>query len=210
MQYNQSSAIPETNYRRLGGFAVVVLLHVGLLWALQSGLARTLVNKVMGPVETKMIEEIKPEEEEPPPPPPKFQAPPPVFVDMPDVAITEAPTTSTITATNAPVRAAPPPPVADVIIPPKVNPRSPIQQPEYPTMSRRLGEEGVAILLLTLDADGRVTASTLDTTSGFERLDEAAVKESMRPRLWRFLPGTINGKPAPMQFKFAVRFKIDK
>jgi len=210
MEYYQGSSAPENNNRRIGGFAFVVLLHVLLLWALQSGLARTLVNKVLGPVETKMIEEIKPEEEEPPPPPPKFQAPPPVFVDMPDVTITEAPTNSTITATNAPVRSAPPPPKADVILPPKVNPRSPIQQPEYPTMSRRLGEEGVAILLLTLDADGRVTAATLDTTSGFERLDEAAVKEAMRPRLWRFLPGTVNGKPAPMQFKFAVRFKIDK
>jgi periplasmic protein TonB len=210
MEYYQGSSAPENNNRRIGGFAFVVLLHVLLLWALQSGLARTLVNKVLGPVETKMIDEIKPEEEEPPPPPPKFQAPPPVFVDMPDVTITEAPTTSTITATNAPVRAAPPPPKADVILPPKVNPRNPIQQPEYPTMSRRLGEEGVAILLLTLDADGRVTAATLDTTSGFERLDEAAVKEAVRPRLWRFLPGTVNGKPAPMQFKFAVRFKIDK
>ncbi len=210
MEYYSSPSAPETNYRRAGGFVFVVVLHILLLWALQSGLAKTLVNKVMGPIETKMIEEIKPEEEEPPPPPPKFQAPPPVFVDMPDVTITEAPTTSTITATNAPVRAAPPPPKADVIIPPKVNPRSPIQQPEYPTMSRRLGEEGVAILLLTLDDAGRVTAASLDTSSGFERLDEAAVKEAMRPRLWRFLPGTINGKPAPMQFKFAVRFKIDK
>ena len=121
----------------------------------------------------------------------------------------EAPS-STITATNAPPKAAPPPPKADVIIPPKVNPRNPISQPEYPTMSRRLGEEGVVVLLLTVDEDGRVTAATLDTSSGFERLDEAAVKEAMRPRLWRFIAGTVNGKAAGMQFKFAVRFKIDK
>ncbi len=210
MEYYSGSSAPATNYRRLGGFVFVVLLHLLLFWALQSGLAKTLVNKVMGPMETRLIEEIKPENEEPPPPPPKFQAPPPVFVDMPDVAITEAPSTNTITATNAPPKAAPPPPAADVIIPPKQNPRSPISQPEYPTMSRRLGEEGATILLLTLDADGRVTAATVDTGSGFERLDEAAVKEAMRPRLWKFIPGTINGKPAPMQFKFRVVFKIEK
>ena len=210
MEYYQGSSAPSTNYRRLGGFVFVVLLHILLFWALQSGLAKTLVNRVMGPMETRVIEEIKPDEEEPPPPPPKFQAPPPVFVDMPDVAITEAPTTTTITATNAPPKAAPPPPAADVVIPPKQNPRSPISQPEYPTMSRRLGEEGATILLLTLDADGRVTAASVDTGSGFERLDEAAVKEAMRPRLWKFIPGTINGKPAPMQFKFRVVFKIEK
>ena len=210
MEYYSGSAPPATNYRRLGGFIFVVLLHILLFWALQSGLAKTLVNKVMGPLDARLIEEIKPEEEEPPPPPPKFQAPPPVFVDMPDVAITQEPTTTTITATNAPPKAAPPPPKADVVIAPKQNPRSPISQPEYPTMSRRLGEEGTAILLLTVDEDGRVTAATLETSSGFERLDEAAVKEALRPRLWKFVPGTINGKAAGMQFKFAVRFKIEK
>jgi len=212
MEYYSSSAsaTQATNYRRLGGLAFVIVLHVLLLWALQSGLAKTLVNKVIGPMETRLIEEIVPEEEEPPPPPPKFQAPPPVFVDMPDVAITEAAPTTTITATNAPPKAAPPPPKADVVIPPRQNPRTPITQPEYPTMSRRLGEEGAVVLLLTLDDGGRVTAASVDTSSGFERLDEAAVKEAMRPRLWRFIPGTINGKPASMQFKFRVVFKIEK
>ncbi len=212
MEYyaSSSSVIPETNYRRAGLFVFVILLHGLLFWALQSGLAKTLLKKVIGPMETSLIEEEVQEIEEPPPPPPKFQAPPPIFVDMPDVAITEAPVASTITATNEKPKVAPPPPRADVIIPPRTNPRSPIAIPEYPTMSRRLGEEGATVLLLTIDADGRVTASTVDTSSGFERLDEAAVKESLRPRLWRFLPGTVNGKPASMQFKFRVVFKIDK
>jgi len=210
MEYYRGSAPPATNYRRLGGFVFVVLLHVLLLYALQSGLAKTLVNKVMGPLDASLIEEVKEDIEEPPPPPPKFQAPPPVFVDMPEVAITQEAPATTITATNAPPKAAPPPPKADVIIPPKVNPRNPISQPEYPTMSRRLGEEGVVVLLLTVDEDGRVTAASVDTSSGFERLDEAAVKEAMRPRLWKFVPGSINGKPGSMQFKFAVRFKIEK
>jgi protein TonB len=210
MEHYRGSAPPATNYRRLGGLAVVILIHLLLFYALQSGLAKTLVNKVMGPLDATLIEEVQEEIEEPPPPPPKFQAPPPVFVDMPEVAITQEAPSSTITASNAPPKAAPPPPKADVIIPPKTNPRTPITQPEYPTMSRRLGEEGVVVLLLTVGEDGRVTAATVDTSSGFERLDEAAVKEAMRPRLWRFVPGTVNGKAASMQFKFAVRFKIEK
>lgn len=210
MESYSSYVPPTTNYRRLFGFTVVVLLHALLYYALVSGLAKTLVDKLKGPLETRIIEEIKPEEQEPPPPPPKFVAPPPVFIDMPDVAITEAPSTTTITATNQRPVVAPPPPKADVVVAPRSNPRNPITQPEYPTMSKRLGEEGSVILLLTLDAEGRVTEASVDTPSGFERLDEAALKEAKRPRQWRFLPGSINGKAAPMQFKFRVVFKIEK
>jgi periplasmic protein TonB len=134
-----------------------------------------------------------------------------VYVEMPDIVITEnTPTAPTITTTSEKPKAPPPPPAKDVIVPPKQNARNPISQPEYPTMSRRLGEEGAVILLLTLDEDGRVTDAVVDTSSGFERLDEAAVKEAKRPRNWKFVPGTINGKAAPMQFKFRVVFKIDK
>ena len=212
MEYysSSSSAIPQTNYRRLGLFVFVVVLHGLLFWALQSGLAKTLINKALGPMETKIIEEIKPEVEEPPPPPPKFQAPPPVFVDMPDVAITQEAPTSTITATNEKPKVAPPPPKADVVIAPRQNPRRPNVGPEemYPAMSKRLGEEGSVILLLTVDEEGKVTDASVQTSSGFERLDEAATKEAKRS--WRFLPGTINGKPSPMQMPMKVTFKIPK
>ena len=77
-------------------------------------------------------------------------------------------------------------------------------------MSRRLGEEGAVILLLAVNEEGRVIEAKVDTTSGFERLDEAAVKEALRPRNWKFIPGTVNGKPASMSFKFRVVFKIEK
>jgi periplasmic protein TonB len=210
MESYSSYVPPATNYRRLGGLVFVVVLHIGLFYALQSGLAKTLIDKVAGPLETRLIEEIQPETEEPPPPPVKLAAPPPVFIDMPDIAITEnTPTTTISNVTNVKPKAAPPPP-ADVVVPPRQNTRAPISQPEYPTMSRRLGEEGAVILLLTLDDTGRVTEATVDTSSGFARLDEAAVKEAKRPRNWKFVPGTVNGKPAPMQFKFRVVFKIDK
>lgn len=200
---------PQTNNRRAIGFVVVVLLHIGFFYALTSGLAKTLVDKITGPLETRVIEEIKAEAEAPPPPPPKFQAPPPVFVDMPAVDFNETATSQTIDP-NAQAKAAPPPPKADITVPPKQNPRSPITQPEYPTLSRRLGEEGAVILLLAVNEEGRVIEAKVDTTSGFERLDETAVKEALRPRNWKFIPGTVNGKPASMSFKFRVVFKIEK
>ena len=74
-------------------------------------------------------------------------------------------------------------------------------------MSRRLGEEGQVILLLTVDQRGRVVAAKVEKTSGFERLDTAALVEATRR--WRLIPGTINGKPTRMQYKFAVTFRIE-
>ena len=204
---------PPTNYRRIIGFGLVVLLHVVVIYAFASGLAQMAIDRLKGPMETRLIEEAKQEAEEPPPPPPKFQAPPPVFVPMPDVAITEpVAETTTITNTTNQRPVAPPPPVVkqDVIVPPRTNPRRPNTGAEdiYPAMSRRLGEEGTTVLLLTVTEDGKVSEAKVQTSSGFERLDEAAQKEAVRS--WRFLPGTVNGKPATMQMPIRVTFKMQK
>ena len=201
-----SSKSAEKNTSRTVGFVVVVVLHVGAFYALQSGLAKNFVDALAGPLEASLIEEVVIEEAAPPPPPPDFEAPPPAFIPLPDISI-EAPapqqTISKVTAVKKP----PPPPPPPKIVPPRSNPRRPITQPPYPTMSRRLGEEGVVTLLLTVNENGRVTEARVDESSGFERLDEAAVREALRR--WRLIPGTINGKASSMQFKFAVRFRIE-
>ncbi|HYD80994.1 MAG TPA: energy transducer TonB, partial [Paucimonas sp.] len=57
--------------RRLTGFGVVVLLHVLVVYALLTGLARKVVEVIKQPIETKIIEEVKP------PPPPDLPPPPP-------------------------------------------------------------------------------------------------------------------------------------
>ncbi len=55
--------------KHLPGIGFVVLLHVVLVWALVNGLARKVVEVVKGPLETKIIQEIKPPPPEAPPPP---------------------------------------------------------------------------------------------------------------------------------------------
>ncbi|MGA7781008.1 MAG: energy transducer TonB, partial [Paraburkholderia sp.] len=51
--------------RRFGGIAAVLLLHVVLIYALLNGLATKVVQVIQHPIETKIIEPVKP----PPPPP---------------------------------------------------------------------------------------------------------------------------------------------
>lgn len=107
---------------RFTGLGVVVLIHVVAIYALASGLARDIVKKVIGPIETKVIEEkVKP----PPPPdkvvppPPDLKAPPPPFVPPPEFQVTApAPPAPAIQSTQvappavAEVRPAPAAPVA--------------------------------------------------------------------------------------------------
>lgn len=202
-----SSNEVKKNSTRTMGFVVVVLLHAGAFYALQSGLAKSVLNTITGPIETRLIEEIAADDNELPPPPPKLEAPPPEFIPMPDISIDAPAPTNTISNVTA-VKKPPPPPPPPQVVPPRSNPRRPITQPDYPTMSRRLGEEGQVILLLTVDENGRVLEAKVDKSSGFERLDEAAVAEATRR--WRLIPGTINGKASTMQYKFAVTFKIEK
>ena len=85
-----SYAHPRSSSRRLTGLVVTVALHIVLLYALIHGLARKIVEIVVLPLETKIIEEIKrpPQEQQPPPPPPpKLATPPPPFIPPPEVQV---------------------------------------------------------------------------------------------------------------------------
>jgi periplasmic protein TonB len=198
----------NTSSKRTIGFVVVIVVHALMLYALVTGLAKTMVDALLEPIETSVIEEAQQIPEAPPPPPPKFDAPPPVVMDMPDVVITQEAAPSTTIQVTKKVAPPPPPPPADVIIAPRTNPRRPNAGAEeiYPAMSKRLGEEGTVVLLLTVSDEGRVTEAKIDQTSGFERLDEAASKEAVRS--WRFLPGTRNGKAETMQMRIKVTFSL--
>jgi protein TonB len=57
--------------------------------------------------------------------------------------------------------------------------------PSYPSISRRLGEEGKVLLRVQVSADGFAGAVTVQKSSGFERLDESALNSVKN---WRFVP----------------------
>lgn len=197
--------------RRALVFLGIVGLHVGFVYVLNAGLAKQAVEVVFGPIETKMIEEEITEEEKPPPPPPEIETAPPPFVPPPDIAIdvpVETSTTTAITATTQKPVAKPAPPPQVVRVPPKQNPRRGLVEPDYPPQSKRLGEEGATVLRLYILEDGRVGDAQVAKSSGFPRLDEAAVKHAKRA--WRFIPGTENGKPVAMWYEFRVVWKIEK
>ncbi len=194
-------------------FFVIVGIHVALVWVLNSELSSKLVQLIGGPMETTLIEEVQDADEPPPPPPPPDIDAPPPFVPAPEVSIALAPETTTtaiqsVTNTRPPPAAPPPAPAAraPVVVLPKQDPRRGITQPEYPPASRRAGEAGTVQLRVYVLENGRVREAQVSASSGFPRLDEAAVREATRA--WRFIPGTQDGKPAAMWHEIKVTFRL--
>lgn len=192
-------------------FLVIVALHAGFFWLLASGMSHRVVEAVLGPIETRIIEEAPKPEDKPPPPPPKIETPPP-FVPPPEVAIeipSDAAPTTAIRQTTQQAPVAQPPPAPAAAIPrtaPKSDPKRPLTQPEYPPSSRRAGETGTVILEVYVMENGHAGDVRVKQSSGFPKLDEAAEREVKRS--WRLQPGTENGKPVPMWGQFAVTFKL--
>ena len=173
------------------GLLIVIAMHILLAYALVSGLAKKVVDKVMV-TETKVVEAPPPPPPPPPkdlPPPPKNLPPPPVYVPPPPVDVPPPPIAPTIQTTNvlpppAPDRkvepAAPPAPPAPSITAraARIDANDPACKPEFPPAALRAQVSGVSRIRFTVDANGKVTAADVVGSSGPTRehrlLDTAA------------------------------------
>ena len=79
-------------------------------------------------------------------------------------------------------------------------------RPAYPRLSRRLGEQGTVIVRVLISVDGRAEQAELRTSSGFERLDQAALETVRR---WRYVAGRRHGVPEAMWFNVPIRFVLE-
>lgn len=76
--------------------------------------------------------------------------------------------------------------------------------PAYPLLSRRLHETGTVLLQVLVDADGRPSQVQLLRSSGFERLDLAAVDAMRRARFKPYIDKGVAQAvwaPAPIVFE---------
>jgi protein TonB len=152
-----------------------------------------------------------------PPPPPK--APPEPTLPSKTVqsaVVAPAPVVVTPVATPPPlfVSPTPPPPrpVAAAPPAPKAVAAADLSStmisakpPRYPTESRRRHEQGVVTLSLTLGTDGSVAQIALAHSSGFERLDKAALEAVRR---WRWSPTVRDGQPVTVRGFVEIPFVL--
>lgn len=77
--------------------------------------------------------------------------------------------------------------------------------PSYPMESRRKREQGTVVLSLILDLAGRVSSISIAHSSGFDRLDDAALKAV---RKWRWAPITRGGQPVMVKGEVEIPFVL--
>lgn len=83
----------------------------------------------------------------------------------------------------------------------KVNPK-----PRYPMLARRKGYEGTILLRVLVLKSGGVGKVELEKSSGYEILDESALKAV---KGWVFLPGKKNGQPIPSWVTVPIKFQLN-
>jgi protein TonB len=194
MDYAQEQRNPA---KHLVGFTIVVLLHVALVYVIMTGLARRVVDVIKKPLETQIIEEVKPPPPPPPvqlPPPPKFVAPPPPYIPPPEVQVNVPPPPNAIQTTSnvVPVES---PPIAQVAPAPPAPAAPPAPQTARnacPNYAKAMGESayprealkagldrGDAVVRFTVSASGEIKDITTVSQSNraFGRAAAATVQE---------------------------------
>lgn len=78
--------------------------------------------------------------------------------------------------------------------------------PQYPAESRKLREEGVVLLKVAVTAAGRAADVQLQRSSGYARLDQAALKAVRR---WEFKPARVGLTAVACAVEVPVRFGLN-
>jgi protein TonB len=79
-------------------------------------------------------------------------------------------------------------------------------RPDYPPLSRCLGEEGKVLLRVRVSREGQPAAVDLEKSSNFERLDEAARSVVAR---WRFVPARRGDEAIDATVIVPIVFRLD-
>jgi periplasmic protein TonB len=195
--------------QRIVGIAFAVSVEAAIVLALLLSLQR--VRKPDLPVDLTVInvpaEQV--ERSVPPPAAPVFEAPRVAPVE-PVVTLTYAPPQER--AISQPQAAPPeprdtPPPSPPAIFTPARIVLASLTTPEYPPLSRRLLEQGTLRLRLSIGAGGEVSDAIVEQSSGYPRLDNAAV--AWVKSRWRYQPAMEGTRKVASSLSAVVTFKLE-
>lgn len=209
--------------RRLVIAASVVLFHMAALWALQSGLLQRAVEVVVpAEVLSEFISPPAPKSEQLQPPAPKPPAPQPqkrqaLPAPLPVATPAPAPAPAAPAGVSTPQPPAPAMAAASTAPPgPPAPPRLELPssdatylnnpKPPYPVLSKRMGEQGKVVVRVLIGTDGMAQQAEIRTSSGYDRLDQAALTTVLK---WRYVPGKRGGVPEAMWFNVPINFVLE-
>ena len=206
-----------SNTRLRNTIAAVLLVHVALLWVAQSQLAELPTSDESGQV---VMADVVSDIPNPTPLTHAKTAPTATPTHTLTKSVTKADTpaltpnnsdTQEAAASSAEAAAAPSTASGKTGSPSLVEPSADADYlknppPGYPRISRRNGEQGTVIVRVFISTQGTPEKAEVRTSSGFARLDQAALEAVQR---WRFVPGRRNGTPEAMWFNIPVRFILE-
>lgn len=205
-----------SNARLRNTIAAVLLIHAGLLWVAQRELAELPTSNESGQV--MMADVVSDIPNTAPLTPAKSSLQPaPIPTPTKSVSKPDAPaltpngsnaqeTTAASAAAAAPATASGKAGAPSLIEPSADADYLKNPPPAYPRASRRLGEQGTVIVRVFISTQGTPEKAEVRTSSGFTRLDQAALEAVQR---WRFVPGRRSGTPEAMWFNIPVRFVLE-
>lgn len=208
----------KSKYTAHYSLLLVVLLHIGVLAAVLVAPESPAPIDIIPPTIQGVIVAAKPIEKPPEPlPPPPPPPPPPVQKPLPKpkIPLPKAPPSEHAIKQESQPEPTPPAPVEQKpvvqqapVTPPQAD-ASQINNPApvYPTMSKRLREEGTVVLEILVMADGSVAELRLKTSSGYERLDEAALRAVKQ---WHFIPAKRGDEAIDFQYELPIEFSLNK
>lgn len=98
------------------------------------------------------------------------------------------------------------PPSGKVVLPMSEGDYLSNPKPPFPAMSKRMGEQGSVKVRIYVGADGLPKKAELQKSSGFDRLDKAALDAVMQ---WRYIPGKRGGIPEDLWMSTTVSFILE-
>jgi periplasmic protein TonB len=188
--------------RHVIGITFVILVHVIVIYALVTGLARKAIEVIKKPLTATIIEEIKTPPPPPPPPPPRKIVEPPkmqqTYVPPPDVPVptqTTEPVITSVTPTPPPEPVVIAPPAPPVVEAPPAPPKPAIRrgavpiervEPVYPREAIRDNISGGKVVArLQVDEKGLVTSVTIVEANPRKVFDREVIRALS---LWKFKP----------------------
>ncbi len=150
---------------------------------------------------------VKPQPVETPVPAQPVRDAPPTALSEPAPEAVSEPAAPADTAPQSVATAEKPAEVPVVVEPPRFgaaylhNP-----PPKYPPVSRRLGEEGRVMLRVLVGVDGTAKSVEIESGSGSDRLDRAAVDAVKN---WQFIPAKRDKQPISAHVIVPIQFTLN-
>jgi protein TonB len=177
-------------------WTLTIALVGGLLYAIVTGLAYSVVKKGIENLKVVDVEDKPPPPPKEPPPPPKDmpKVPPPPVTPPPLVRM-EAPPPPIQTITAPPPQTPPPPPrKVQSAQSAKGDLRTLFTPDDYPASAQSAGAEGTSQAEITIGTDGRVVGCNIVRSSGNTALDQTTC--NILRRRAKFTPARdSNGNP---------------